>query len=419
MDVMYEVACGLDVHKESVVACVVEPGEKKAKQEVRTFEAHSKGLQAMADWLIEKRANVVMMEGTGIYWRPVYGVLEARKAPWKLVVGNAQHVKNVPGRKTDVQDAQWLASVVRMGLIRPSFIPTPEIRELRDLTRHRKKLVADRTRQQCRVQKVLQAANIKLDGVATDIFGVSGTAMLEALAEGTKTPKEIAQLAKGLLRKKLDALEVALEGHLSEVHRGMLSLGLELLDEVNETLKKLDALIDTRVTPWSAKIERLMTIPGFDRVVAVSVFAELGPDMSVFPSENHCASWAGVCPGNHESAGKQQNGRPVPGNSHLKTMLCQAAQSAARTKNTYLRDKYFRLKSRRGHNKAIMAIAHKLLYAAYFVLKNDADFKELGADYLDSRDKPRVAQQLLNRLRSLGYDVAVTRPDATEAPASA
>ena len=407
MDVMYEVVCGLDVHKETVVACVAELRSKKTTREVRTFEAHTRGLHEMREWLRQRGVEVVVMEGTGIYWRPVYAVLEAGDAKWKLVVGNAHHVKNVPGRKTDVKDAEWLASLAQYGLIRPSFVPPPAIRELRDLTRYRKKLVEDRSRQRARVLKVLQAANIKLDGVASDAFGVSGMLMLRALAAGEKTPKEMASLAKGSLKQKMDALEIALEGMLGEVHRGMLTVALGVLDHFDEALEQVDALIDAKVKPWEDAIGRMTSIPGFDRVMAVAVLAELGPDMTVFPTEHHCASWAGVCPGNNESAGKSRDGRPRRGNPYLKTMLCQAAQSAVRTKRTYLKDKFHRLKARRGHNKAIMAIAHKLVVSVFHILKGNTTYKDLGATWLDSRDRARVVRGLVDRLQALGYDATL------------
>jgi transposase len=417
MDVMFEVACGLDVHKETVVACVSERHGKTVKKETKTFAAHTRGLNELRVWLQEKKVEVIGMEGTGIYWRPVYAVLEAGAATWKLVVGNAQHIKNVPGRKTDVKDAEWLSQLVQHGLIKLSFVPPPAIRLLRDLTRYRKKLVQDRTRQQERVLKVLQAANIKLDGVASDAFGVSGMLMLRALAKGEKTPKEIALLAKGALKKKVDALEIALEGTLGEVHRGMLTVALGILDAFDASLDSTDALIDQHAAPWAKELELLCTIPGFDRVMAVSVLAEVGPDMAVFMTEHHLASWSGVCPGNNQSAGKSRDGRPQRGNPWLKTMLCQAALSAVRTKGSYLKDKYHRLKARRGHNKAIMAIAHKLVVSVFHMLKAHVAYKDLGATWLDTRDKDRVIRGLVDRLRALGQDVTVRPNSVSEAAA--
>jgi transposase len=404
MDVMYQVACGLDVHKETVVACISDMSGKKRTRETRTFAADTRSLRDLREWLRSRQVDAIVMEGTGIYWRSVYAALESNGASWTLVVGNAHHIKAVPGRKTDVKDAEWLSELVQHGLIKPSFVPPPAIRELRDLTRYRKKLVEDRTRQQERILKVLQAANIKLDGVATDAFGVSGMLMLRELAKGEKTPREMALLAKGTLKKKIDALEVALEGTLVQVHRGMLSAALGVLDGFDNALKAIDVLIDKHVAPWAEEIERMISIPGFDRVMAVSVLAEVGPDMSVFPTEHHLASWTGVCPGNNKSAGKSRDGRPQRGNPWLKTMICQAALSAVKTKGTYLKDKYHRLRARRGHNKAIMAIAHKLIFAVFHVLKEQVAFKELGSDWLDKRDKNRVVRGLVERLRALGFD---------------
>lgn len=406
MEQLYGSACGLDVHKETVVACVIVTQGKRAKKETRTFEAHARGLCALRDWLLEMKVEAISMEGTGIYWRPVYSVLEV-DSPWKLIVGNAHHIKNVPGRKTDVKDAEWLADLVRHGLIRSSFVPPPAIRELRDLTRFRTGLVGDRVRMQNRVLKVLQTANIKLDGVATDAFGVSGLAILHALAKGEASPKEMAQLARGRMRSKLDALEIALEGSLSPTHRELLTVALRGLEACTADIKDLETKIEQRVEPYRPVIDLLVTIPGIDWLGAATIIAELGPDMSVFPTEHHAASWAGVSPGNRESAGRQQSGRTCHGNRYLKTLLCQLANAAARKKGTYLKDKFHRIKARRGHGRAIMAIAHKLLIAAYHVMKAAVPYTDLGAAYLDGRDRGRVIAGLRKRLESLGCSVTI------------
>lgn len=412
MDNVFQRVCGLDVHKESVVACVrVASAPGKAKREVRTFNAHARGLTELHDWLVESEVQAVAMEGTGIYWRPVYALLEV-DAAWDLIVGNAQHIKNVPGRKTDVKDAEWIADLVAHGLIRPSFIPPPAQRELRDITRNRSAWVADRSRDRNRVLKILQLGGIKLDGVASDAFGVTGMLILRALSKGESTPSAMANLAKGTLRKKIDALTIALESPLAKTHQEMLTIALERLDETEKHLVQYDALIDEMLKPSAEQMALLVTIPGVDRVVAASILAELGPDMSVFPTAGHAASWAGLSPGNHESAGKRQSGATTRGNRALKSMLCQAAHSASHTKKGYLRDKFYRLKARRGHNRAAMAIAHKILVAAYFMLKRNVSFKDLGDDFLDQRDKGRVVSQLLGRLRALGVDVTVTTPTA-------
>lgn len=412
MDTLVERACGLDVHKETVVACVrVACAKGKAKREVRTFAAHARGLLELRTWLIEAEVQAVGMEGTGIYWRPVYAVLEV-ETPWSLIVGNAQHIKNVPGRKTDVKDAEWLADLVAHGLIRPSFIPPPPQRELRDVTRNRSAWIADRTRDRNRVLKILQLAGIKLDGVASDAFGVTGMLILRALSEGKTTPSAMASLAKGTLRKKIDALLVAIESPLGATHQKMLTIALKRLDETEAHLAEYEALIDEMLAPHTKEMALLLTIPGVERVVAASIIAELGPDMSVFPTAAHAASWAGVCPGNHESAGKRSGGTTTRGNTALKTMLCQAAQAASHTKRGYLRDKFYRLKARTGHNRAVMAIAHRILVAAYYMLKDNVPFHDLGDGYLDNRDKNRIVSHLLARLRSLGVDVDVT-PNAS------
>ena len=406
MDVLHEVVCGLDVHKEVIVACVREArAGTKATRETRSFEAHSRGLREMKDWLTAKQVTVIVMEGTGIYWRPVYAVLESE--PWEQVVCNAHHVKNVPGRKTDVKDAEWLAQLVQHGLIRPSFVPPPEVRLLRDLVRSRKKMVENRSQLRERVLKVLAAANIKLDGVATDAFGVSGMLMLRAMATGAMTAKQMAALAKGTLRKKMDALEVALDATLHPVHQKMLSIQLDTLEAQDKAIRETDEVIKGHCEPWRDIIERLKTVPGFDWVMAVSVLAEVGPDLATFPTESHLASWTGVCPGNNESAGKSRDGRPQRGNPYLKTMLCQAALSAAHTKGSYLRDKFYRVKARRGAKKAVMAIAHKLVFAVFHIIKDGCDFKELGADWLDRRNPARIVRGLVERIESLGYTVNV------------
>jgi transposase len=408
MEAFVEVACGLDVHKESVVACVRRahgPG-KRATRQVQTFAAHLRGLKELSEWLTEQGVQVVAMEGTGVYWRPVYAVLEASHR-WTMIVGNAQHIRNVPGRKTDVKDAEWLAELVAYGLIRPSFVPAPWQRELRDVVRLRSAWVADQTRNRNRILKILQLAGIKLDGVASSAFGKSGMSILRALAEGRATPGEMAQLALGVLRKKIDALAVSLESKLGEAHRQMLAIALDGLMAIDRQLSQYDALIDALVEPHAESMALLCTIPGVERVCAASILAELGPDMSAFASAHHAASWAGVCPGNHESAGKRSTGKTTHGNGRLKTMLCQAANAAVHTKNSYLRDKFYRLKARRGHGRAIMAIAHKILVASFHILKTRVAYRDLGPTYLDLRDKSRTVAGLVARIEALGFAVSL------------
>jgi len=413
MDPMFERACGLDIHKETVVACILVRGSAKSqKKEVRTFAAHTRGLLELRGWLQDHAIQVVAMESTGVYWRPVYAILEEANG-WSLIVGNAQHIKNVPGRKTDVKDAEWIARLAQSGLIRPSFVPPPSIRRVRDLVRSREQLVGERIRQRARVLKTLQLANIKLDGVASDVFGASGICMLHAMARGETNAAALAQLAKGQLRKKLDALEVALEGRLQEHHRRLLAIALRRLETTESDIQEVEAMITQNLSDHRAALERLMTIPGINRITATVLLAELGPDMSVFPTARHAASWAGVCPGNHQSAGIRKSGRPAPGNPQLKAALCQAAHAAGHKRDSYFRAKYYQLKARIGLGRAVVAIAHKLLMAAYHVLRDGKEYRELGPTYLDGLDKQRTVKRLVDRLRNLGVDVPLPAPTAS------
>jgi transposase len=409
METMVERACGLDVHKESVVACVrvVRGNGRGAAREVRTFTTTLRGLKELVDWLKERAVQAIAMEGTGVYWRPVYAMLEALST-WSLIVGNAQHIKNVPGRKTDVKDAEWLADLVAHGLIRPSFVPPPWQRELRDAVRMRAAHVRDRTSSRNRALKVLQLGGVKLDGVASDAFGKSGMAMLRALAAGTSTPAQMAELACGRMRKKVDALAIALESPLSATHQRMLSIALEGLEATERQLAAYDALIDTILAPYAQQMALLQTIPGVERLAAAAILAELGPDMSAFATSAHAAAWAGLCPGNHKSAGKRSKGTTTQGNRYLKTALCQAAHAASHCKKGYFRDKFFRLKARRGHGRAVMAIAHKILVAAYNILQKLTPYRDLGEGYLDRRNVPRTLASLLARVQALGFSVVAT-----------
>jgi transposase len=403
MRVMIERGCGLDVHQETVVACVLigAPGPEPTK-EVRTFRTMTRDLEALRDWLKAAGVTHVAMESTGIYWRPVYAVLEGH---FELIVGNARHIRNVPGRKTDVKDAEWIAELVRHGLIAKSFVPPRPLRELRDLLRYRRKLVESRAAERNRLLRLLETANIKLASVATDVFGVSGQAMLKALIEGNASAEAMAGLAKGQLRRKHHDLVLALEGRFEEHHRFLLVLQLGRLEAAGQDIEALDRRIAERLEPYSFEHALLMQIPGVDWVVAAALIAEIGVDMSVFLSVHHLAAWAGVCPGNHESAGKQKSGRSRKGNVHLRTMLVGAALSASRTKGTYLKDKFYRLKARRGALRAALAIAHKILFAAYHMLAKGVGYRELGEAYLDQIDHTRTAANLRRRLERLGYIV--------------
>jgi transposase len=409
METLIQRVCGLDIHKDTIVACVrIVTDNSKVTTETKSFATHLQALTELVAWLMCHAVEAIAMEGTGIYWRPLYALLEAHSG-WKLIVGNAMHIKNVPGRKTDVKDAQWLANLVAHGLIQPSFIPPPDIRGLRDVLRMRVAWVGDRSRTRNRVLKILQLVGIKLDSVASDAFGKTGMAILQALAEGKASPSEMAKLAKGSLRNKIDALAMALESPLDEVHRQMLALSLKALDDAAQRLAEVDALIDSLLLSYHQHMELLATIPGVDRVTAATVIAELGPDMSVFPTVAQAASWAGLSPGNNQSASQKKSSRINPGNRYLKTMLCQSAHAASRTKKGYLRDKFYRLKARRGHGRALIAIAHKILIAAYHILKKLEPYTDLGDSYLDERDKTRTIQSLVARLEALGMHVSVSQ----------
>lgn len=405
MDAIIERVGGVDVGQATVVATVlVGAAHERAKKETRTFRTVTRELLEMREWFIAKGVTHVAMEGTGVYWRPVYGLLEDA---FEIILGNAQHIKNVPGRKTDVKDSEWLADLARHGLIAKSFVPPKPLRELRDLLRYRRKLMESRTAERNRLLKLLETANIKLASVVTDVFGVSGRLMLHALIEGAATPTEMAALARGVLRKKVRDLEQALEGRVEEHHRFLLRLQLQRLDQADSGLDVLDARIDEALAPYQEQCQLLQQIPGVSRVVAAVIVAELGTDMGVFRSAQHAAAWAGVCPGNNESAGKQHRAGARRGNVHLRTALVEAAVAASRKKGSYLRDKFYRLRARRGPKRAAMAIGHKILIAAYHMLSTHMPYRDLGATYLDGMEKRRTTQNLVRRLERLGYDVTL------------
>lgn len=406
MEAIVERCCGLDVHQATVVACLlVGRPDQKPRKVVRTFGTMTEDLISLRDWLREEGCTHVGMESTGVYWMPVYTILE--EGAFEIVVGNATHIKQVPGRKTDVKDSEWIADLLRHGLIRHSFIPPKPLRELRDLLRYRRKLVESVTCERNRTLKLLETANIKLASVASDVFGVSGRRMLRALLDGQQTPAEMAELARGSLRKKLPQLEAALDGRVEDHHRFLLAMQLDRLDQVEASIKQLDQRIDEKLVPYAEQHARLMQIPGVDRVGAAVLIAELGVDMSVFPSVRHAAAWAGVCPGNNESAGKRKGQPSRKGNIHLTTALVQAAMAASKTKGTYLKEKYWRLKARRGAMRAALAVAHKILIAAYHMLSQGVDYKDLGAAHLDKTSATVTKRALVKRLERLGYRVTL------------
>ena len=406
MERLIERCAGLDVHKASVMACVRVPGEGGERiQAIRRFGTTTAALVDLRDWLASYAVTVVGMESTGVYWKPVYYLLEDEFECWLL---NAQHLRNVPGRKTDVADSAWICQLVEHGLVRPSFVPDKPIRELRDLTRYRKALIQERTREAQRLHKVLEDAGIKLSCVATDVLGVSGRAMLDALVAGTHDPEVLADLARGRLREKLPALREALAGHFHSYHRVLVSELLAHLDYLDEAVARLSQEVAQVIAPFEAKLTLLDTIPGVNRRTAEVLVAEIGPDMARFASAGHLASWAGMCPGNNESAGKHQSGKTRKGSKWLRIALVEAAQAAVRTKNSYLASQYARLKGRRGHQKAIVAVAHSILVIAYHVLLRDQPYSDLGGDYFADRQRSDAYRnRLVRQLGRMGYEVTL------------
>jgi transposase len=422
MEVVFERCAGVDVHKKTAVACLVTPGARgQPVRETRTFGTTTAELLALSDWLSAAGCTHVGLESTGEYWKPVHNILEGSFEVWLL---NARHIKAVPGRKTDVHDAQWLAELLRHGLVRPSFIPPRHQRDLRDLTRHRTSFVRERAALVNRVQKVLEGANIKLAAVATDVMGASGRAMLAALVAGEGDARLLAALAKGKLRHKRAQLEQALAGRVRPHHRFLLAELLAQIDGLEETIARFDAQIQRAclANDEEAVVALLDTIPGVGRETAELLVAEIGTDMRRFPSADHLAAWAGLAPGNHESGGRQRSGRTRKGNRWLRAALIQAAHAAARTKRTALSARYQRLAARRGKKKAIVAVAHALLVLAYHIIRRREPYRELGADYLDRQRPAATAKRLVHRLRKLGFAVSLeprepTAPSDPVAPA--
>lgn len=399
MEVVHERCCGLDVHKKVVVACLL-TGRRK---DVRTFGTMTKELLHLADWLAAAGCSEVALESTGSYWKPVYNILEASCT---VVVVNAQHMKAVPGRKTDVKDAEWIADLLQHGLLRPSFIPDRAGRDLRELTRYRVSLIRERTAEVNRIQKVLEGANIKLASVATNVVGVSGQAMLTAMIAGVDQPGVLADLARGRLREKRDLLEAALEGRMNQHQRFLLNIQLQHLRDLEATIAQVAEEIDLRLRPFAEAATRLMTIPGVGPRTAQTILAEVGPDMSRFPSAGHLASWAGLCPGHHESAGKRKSGRTRKGSPWLRGALVEAAQSAGRSR-THLGERYHRIAARRGKKRAAVATAHMILIAAYHILHRGGVFEDLGVEYIDHRRSQQTTRRLVRKLEGLGYRVSI------------
>jgi transposase len=404
MQVLYPRCAGLDVHKDSVVArirCVSDPPH----DEVRSFATTTSALLELSEWLTERAVTHVAMEATGVYWKPVWHLLEGH---FELVLANAQHIRNVPGRKTDVNDATWIADLLAHGLIRSSFVPPAPIQELRDLTRTRKQLVREVSQHSSRIQKVLEDANLKLGSVLSDVLGKSGRAILLALIDGQTDPEALADLARGTARKKRSELVEALHGRIRDHHRRLLKVHLELVAALEQALAEIDAAVGKTLAPIHNSARLLTTLPGVSELTAQVMVAEIGVDMARFPTAAHLISWTGLCPRSDESAGKRRSTRVRKGAPWLKTALVTAAWSAVRVKDSYLQAQFHRLRARRGAKKAILAVAASMLTAAYHMLKNGVEYRDLGANHFTRRDRSKAILRLVRRLNDLGCEVQLT-----------
>jgi transposase len=406
LPVVVPTCCGIDVHKKTLTACLLQTGASgDAVSALRTYATTTGSLHELARWLGQSGCRQVALESTGVYWKPVFNVLEA--AGLEVVLVNAQHVKNVPGRKTDAGDAEWLATLLRVGLLRASFVPPKEIRELRDLTRYRTQVIRQRAQECNRIQKLLEGSNIKLASVASDILGASGRDMLRALGEGVDSPGALADLARGRLRDKLPQLEEALQGVLSPTQRWLLREQLRKVEDVEAAVARLDAKIAELCLPFAQALSLLDQIPGVSQRIAQVIVAEVGLDMGRFKTAAHLASWAGLCPGNRQSAGKSRGGKVRPGDVWLRQALVEAGWAAARTKGSSLQATYHRVAGRRGAKRACLAVAHRILRMVHRLLSTPRPYQEEGADYYRPTDKDRLKDKLVQRLRKLGYAVEV------------
>lgn len=407
MNIVYERCAGIDVHKKTVVVCAITPDQQGQRHKERnTFSTMMPDLLRMCQWLESLGITHVAMESTGSFWKPVFNVLEGHM---EVLVVNAQHLKAVPGHKTDLKDAEWIADLLQHGLLRASFVPPAFQRELRDLTRYRTSVTEERCRTINRLQTILEDTNIKLSAVASDMMGRSARAMVEALVAGEVDPTVLAGLARGRMRSKHDLLVQALQGQFKPHHRVLLSAQLAHIDALEEEIEHLSAEIARRLAMYEAQLQRLETIPGIQRRLAEVILAEIGPDMQRFPDARHLASWAGVCPGNRESAGKRLSGKTRRGSPWLRTALVEAAHAATHCKDCYLSAQYHRLVLRRGAKKAILAVGHTLLVIVYHVLADQKDYQELGGNFFDEHDRQAVQKRLVHRLEKLGYEVTLTQ----------
>jgi transposase len=407
MELLLERCAGLDVHQATVVATVRVPGEERRRRVVtETFGTMTPDLLALRDWLQAYGVTHVALESTGVYWKPVWYVLEDA---FTLLLINMRDLKRVPGRKTDVQDSEWLAQLVECGLLRSSFVPPPVIRELRDLTRYRVQQVRDRSQEVNRLCKVLEDAGLKLTSVLSDVMGASGQAMVRALVAGTTDPQVLAELARGQLRKKLPALRRALVGRFQWHHAFLLEQILAKIDFLDETLERLTAEIDRHVAPFEPLLTALDTIPGVKRIGAISILAETGGDMRHFPTAGHLCSWGAMCPGQNESAGKRRSGKTRKGNRYLRATLIQAALGAMHSNGTALQARYRRVKRQRGHKRAVVAVGHQILEIAFYIMRDGVTYHELGADYFSKRDAERTMRRSVRQLEALGYRVTIEK----------
>lgn len=405
MELLHPRCAGLDVHKESVVACVRLHLEGRVSHEVRTFSTTTSGLLELNEWLVASGCTHVVLESTGVYWKPVWHILSEAEASFELVLANAEHVRNVPGRKTDVKDAVWLADLLAHGLVHSSFVPPTPIQELRDLMRTRRQLLRQKVQHVQRIQKVLEDANIKLESVISDILGLSGRKILEAIASGTSDPQQLVALATTRLKASRQTLLEALRGRPTVHHRFLLELHLGQITATEATVAKIDTEVERLLEPFRVQLQLLTTIPGVSYQTAATIISEIGVDMTQFPSSAQLISWAGFCPELRESAGKKKRTRIRKGATWLKPVLVQAAWAGARRKNTYLRAQYGRLKTRRGAKKAVVAVAASILTAAYHMLQDGTTYQDLGSSHFERIDRGRATRRLVGRLQALGYDV--------------
>jgi len=410
MEVVFPNCCGLDIHKNTITACVLLSAGSRKQKHLHRFGTVTGELRRLAAWLHELGVIQVAMESTGVYWKPIWNILEGE---FELFLVNAQHVKNVPGRKTDLKDCEWIAELLQHGLLRASFVPERSFRQLRDLNRYRASLIGERNRVANRIQTVLEDANIKLASVASDVLGQSGRSMLAAMIQGETSAERLAEMARGQLRKKLPALRLALEGSIQEHHRFWLRQLLDHWNFLEGKIAELEQELMIRCSPYQEVIQRWDTIPGVDLITACSLVAEIGVRAEQFPAAHHLASWAGLCPGNDESAGKRRSGKTRKGDPWLRTVLCQAAWAASHTKGTYLSAQYHRIAARRGRKRAIIAVAHSILVIAYTLLRRGEVYRELGGDYFERLNPGGLTRYLVRRLQKLGHTVTLQTHEST------